>query len=288
MNSLLSSFQCFIGIDQTGAISKNGINAKPLPVSLLFVNKNQKWEIIVSNELFLDYFSPECIKKLFQKYCNHIHLNKTFIAIDSVFGVPHRKDLKNTKSIRSYYKQAINHSHNNLFSINFGRNVAEDFFKLSKWYENSNLPKRLVESIAKANSLFSARPYQKNVQTGSYRTWVELGQYWKDDDYFLWPFDIITDVDKAIIAEIYPSYFWKNYFDSSTRGKLNLSKIIDIMDENIIYSSQIDQLNEDHQDAVIASLGAYKSIDNNSYCYPYEYVEDSIRNREGWILGVKM
>lgn len=249
----------FIGIDQTGAVDSKGRPKKLSAAVLSF--QNQFWQI---DTLSLDGISADEFKGF---------KNLRIIAVDSVFGLPHKVFPKN-KTLKDLFKQALQ------FELNdkaFGLETAYQFFQTFLNVDaQTKFPVRECERLAQANSVFQKHPFQKNIGCGTFRIWKELG---RDLDWFhLFPQDghFPELKGKPVIMEGYPSLIWKNLIQSKTR---KIDTLLNYLEENNIKISN-PVISPDTADAIVLSLAAMEFFKDP--------IPRSTKNfkTEGWILGL--
>lgn len=198
----------------------------------------------------------QSVQHLLQKNIPAVKNEKVLICVDTVFGLP--KPLKVLPV--NLFKFAKNYT---FLGKPFGAITAYEFF--SHFLKSSKIQHRKVELLVKANSVLNLQPYQKNIGCGSFRIIKNLatGTKW----FSLWPFD---KLDKQfIIAEGYPSYFWRTQIKSSHRN-------LDVLKKKF---TKLKFKNMDQADSFVLAFGASRSTRN---------LLDSkiICKYEGWILGV--
>lgn len=236
----------FLGIDQTGAVDRLG-KPKPLPACLI---KNNS-----VNLFYLDHFS-EHIQKL----------KPDLVCIDCVLGLPVTTQVSLREAIaqtKAYEK--------------FGRAAAQDFFaKLGGGTKHT----RSVEVKLKANSVFTVHPFQKNIQTGTYRFWKEMAD--SPDWFYLpaLPHEKKSKSNKIPVVEGYPSYYWKTLLKKNHRSPKELLEILKSTYPKLVFlKADIKLLEKDENlaDALLLALAAREfKNDLNRKSHP-----------EGWILGFK-
>jgi hypothetical protein len=236
----------FVGIDQTGAVDRLG-QPKPLPTCLLEENK--------LSVFYTQQFSSELLK-----------LNPKLICVDCVIGLP--------KSINTPLRHAMK-----LASLQegYGRAAAQLFFDLLASGKKHN---RQVEFDIGANSVFTVHPFQKNIQTGTFRLWKEMALF---SGWFYFPAipgEKKMREKKIPVVEGYPSYYWKTFFKQPHRKP---ELIIDLLKAHKpklkITSHDQKWLLKDPNlaDAAVLALAAQNH-------------QDEINRKshaEGWIIGVK-
>ena len=243
----------YIGIDQTGAVNRLG-KPKPLPVCTILNNQ--------VNFLYLETFSKKCLIETLGIKSKQ----KMAICLDCVLGLPQELNLPWQKALELIRT-----------SEGFGRKSASQFFKK---LGGGQIFARQVEIKSQANSVFKEFPFQKNIQTGTYRFWKEIAESQND---FAVPFlrDSIT-ADKISLYEGYPSLSWKLLFHLKYRNPKKLPALIkDFFPELVISPPALKMLKKDENlaDAFVLAL-SLKNFKRTSFLKPgYE--------NEGWILGQK-
>ncbi|NBW99478.1 hypothetical protein EBR03_07895 [bacterium] len=282
-----------IGIDQTGAASQKGKNAKPLPVCVLGLNHDCRWQVVTEfkrKKLQLKTLSPSELEELLTRLEIEVPLKKVGLAVDCVLGLP-RKFVKKPPKGRPYLWEVFREAAEfNKGGKEFGRDVAEAFF--SKWVatHSKSYPRRTCEKISGSNSLFQSRPYQKNIQTGTFRIWKELGRT-PTDWIRIWPFEKMKNpqLQGPWIFEGYPSLLWKEVLKSPNRKPSALKSLVSARFPKL----QIDtwkhvQTDPDHADAFVLALGAAALLTQNQLWEPFShFYNDSDAQSEGWLLGLK-
>jgi hypothetical protein len=260
----------FIGIDQTGAVDSKG-NPKPLPTSLIIKTKNNYQ---INTNLYIKSLDKESILQLVKSEEN---LSKTFILVDSVLGLPLEDTIND--QIKKIFKTASDFSFNNK---RFGAEVAYQFFNsllINK--KSKNYPQRKIEIITKANSIFKLKPFQRNIGCGTFRVWKDLAK--NTNWYNIWPVNKL-DKNKCIIAEGYPSYYWKNLVLAKRGDSKALLKFIETnLKVKVNFGDNKDFKTIDHMDSCILSLKAALASEKDFYLDESQ----KILKKEGWIFGVK-
>jgi hypothetical protein len=234
----------FLGIDQTGAVNARG-SPHPLPACLLNGDKFDFFE--------LKSFSPE-VQNL---------INKKFsIVLDCVLGLP--------KGLSLSWRQAL---HLLEHELKYGREAAEFFFDR---IGGGKVHYREVEILAKSNSLFRSRPYQKNIQTGTYRFWVEMA---KSQNWFRAPW-LTGEAERPGVPlyEGYPTLLWRRLFGAPSRDRFQLKEWTEKRYRLKWKPGQRQWIEKDPNfaDALVLALAGRELLDRTV----------PIANSEGWILGV--
>lgn len=249
----------YLGIDQTGAVSTSG-GPKPLPVCALH-----------RNELHFLYL-PSLQRSELEAILGPLIPSKTKIILDCVLGLPSTVPLS--------LRQAIVASQN---TEGYGRKVAAEFFQSIRNTPLEELPRRRVEVLAKANSVFQERPFQKNIQTGTFRLWKEMGM---DSTWYRFPHLCEEALSKKIpIFEGYPSYSWKYLFQTKHRTPESFPSLLkkyfpklqlDKSSQKLIYKDP------NLIDAAVLAIHA-SILPKRSFSPPKKLC--AIAPQEGWILG---
>lgn len=181
--------QVFLGIDQTGAIDKMG-RPRPLPACLI---ENEK--ITFS---YIKVFSIDEILNTFPQ----VSTSNLVVCIDCVLGLP--------RQINIPLRQAMLMT--NQFE-GYGRKPAREYFL---YLGKGEIHRRHIEIISKSNSVFAEKPFQKNIQTGTFRLWKELSLSGQN---FYFPFlEQIQNKRLVPVIEGYPSLSWKILFNTKNRN----------------------------------------------------------------------
>lgn len=265
----MAGFRCFIGIDQTGAQKGSGVKA--LPCAVLTQTSGQ-WRILSTA---LEKLDQNSLEKLWKDHCEN---SKVWIALDSVLGLPTSSWPERTR-LWDLFSSAAQ-------TKGYGQRVAEAFF--SQFAGSADIPKRVVEIKAGANSVFRSRPFQKNIQTGTFRSWKELGfdQKWLN----LWPHDFLqVNPKQPSLAEVYPTHSWRKLFGFKSRSPEQIPSLLKSLEIHCDTASQNHFTKDaDAADACIAALTAYTICKKEN---PFSRLSKTLYQRyqldkEGWILGV--
>ncbi len=242
------------GIDQTGA-SVGSARAKPLKACELILNLDGN---IHDLRFFAIPHLGEWVKTLKQNEKNHIF-------IDCVFGLPIRlHQINPSKSIRDWIYSSKDYT---FLDKHFGSAVSQSFFAQIKYFykiHETSTPRREQEIQLNSNSVFTIHPFQKNIQTGTFRIWKELSQVL--DEILIWPIDYYLQEElNVIFYEVYPSYFYKKLFNVSSRSAGPVIKYLNDypLKLNSQNSSHIN--NSDFCDALVAALGGYNCLKTNNF-----------------------
>lgn len=183
----------FVGVDQTGRATAGGREAASLPaVSLV-----PEGDAYVLHEHALSGLTPRALEGL------SLPPGDWHLVVDSVFWP---LGGRGAGRLWELFAAAARFEHQ---GRRFGRDVAEAFF--AQLQPPGPLPRRACEVAAGANSVFASRPYQRNIQTGTFRVWKDLGTHaepWLN----LWPFAEAAAPGLPWLYEGYPSLAWKRLF----------------------------------------------------------------------------
>lgn len=236
----------FVGIDQTGAVDRRG-QPKPLPTCLLEENR--------LSVFYAQKFSSDLLK-----------LKPTLICIDCVIGLP--------KSIKTPLREAMKMAS---LQEGYGRTAAQQFFELLSSGQKHN---RQVEFDIGANSVFTIHPFQKNIQTGTFRFWKEMGLFGGWFYFPALPREKRLQKNKIPLVEGYPSYYWKTLFNQPNRKPELIIDLLKTYKPRLKITTQEQKwLIKDPNlaDAVVLALAAQK----------HQNEINRASHAEGWILGVR-
>ncbi len=124
--------------------------------------------------------------------------------------------------------------------------IAEEFFNS---FKQEKFLSREIEKQLSANSVFTSRPFQKNIQTGTYRTWKDLSL--DIDKINIWP-HLNYNSEYFTLIEGYPTEAWKRLNNTN-----RFSKDLSILKKNCPEVEKIDIIktfSKDHQDASLLAL----------------------------------
>lgn len=289
----MKKFRVILGVDQTGAAISKGQKAKPLPLTVAVSEAHNHWYFrtcLKQKPLFLSEFKPQAVAEILDALEIRIDLADLAIVADCVLGLPQSvwgTRRGGSSSLWNLFSEAASFQRS---GKEFGREVAEAFFQQLLKPRNRNVPKRKCEMLSGSNSLFQIRPYQKNIQTGTFRFWKELGQA-SEQWVHIWPFDGAPRGDqlKPWLFEGYPSLFWREELNLTHRNPELLRRAVKSkewkfkMDTwNIVESSP------DHADAFVLTYGAVSLQHRVRLCPSLNsWIPRTALQREGWILGLK-
>ncbi len=263
------SSMLFLGVDQTGAIRPKSRKSQRGPRKSVAADQAQPlpccWLIGCDIEFGeLEDFNSSSIQSVLGSR------NNLSIAVDVVLGLPQ----SHPQSWRSAMAKAARQDR-------LGRDAAEKFFEeLAKDLPPGDSGHRRVDRKVGAMSVFQAKPYQRNVQTGTYRIWRDLG---RDPDWFTAP-EIEKRATGVPLYEAYPSFIWQTLLGFRRRSPEFLSSWLRSQRSlKLKWSASHQRLVEkstDHADAFVVALALREAYANGNLpdsceCHP-----------EGWILGV--
>jgi len=185
-----------LGIDQTGAVNPKGV-PKPLPACWIQGRQVRFF--------YLASFKKSEIEKHLPKKGSLVG-----IGLDCVLGLPQelgidwRRALQWTSRFPGY-----------------GRAPAQKFFRS---IGRGKIWRRKVEVLAQANSIFQEKPFQRNIQTGTFRLWKDMAQ---DPDFFYVPaLEKKKDRKQLPVFEGYPSFSWKRILKTPSRRPSELTRLL--------------------------------------------------------------
>ena len=291
-------FNCFLGVDQTGAVLSQGRRARPLQAALL-TQSPRGWQLKYVSLSSLNQSEAAAALHL---HAGHLARPKLALAVDCVYGF--------AKGITAQPMwQGLCEASTHGKGL-FGRGAAEEFFA-KIWSlgshsssEEIELPRRTCEVLSRANSVFLTRPFQKNIQTGTYRIWKDLAQDKVDGKSWLnfWPMDAIRlregnlsikEIDRPFFFEAYPSLVWREILGSRTRQpeRLKVLSTRALAQIGLEVNSRdwaIFHRNPDAADAATIALGALYLQEMNELFEPFEnFFDEPNLSEEGWIMGLK-
>jgi hypothetical protein len=234
--------------------------------------------------------------------------------VDCVLGLPSPMR-RGHESIRDLLTLAK--SFNDQITIPMGRKRAAAFFH--QLLRESNFqgapgerwPLRHCERLTASNSVFQEHPFQKNVQSGTYRIWCELG-YSLDSGPAcqprLWPHDYQDSAGgkihgigfpEMVIAEGYPSLYWRKLFELRSRQPASLRPAVEKTMKRLKFSVEsadweLIESNPDLADAVVLALAALVLDSRDLFSKPLTPTDVKTANEapdpfeagfEGWIAG---
>jgi len=293
-----------LGVDQTGAVARGGLTWKKLPAARAYLDQ-RGIQVQVLNPhsgapFELDSFSTAGLMKVIQTE-GPSRIEQTRVLVDCVLGLPASITTQiplppplspTAEPLRWALKAAAQH-HRDCLRKGVparGRPAAEAFFlELFRQSGLEEIPERACEKKAGANSVFRARPYQKNVQTGTYRIWVELGlellsEQGALDLQFPHHEDSVGISRKISVEESWPSLLWREFLGFPSRQPKALSGALQKVAKNtgvFIHCAEADLQwcaeHPDHADALVLALAGF---------FLPSATPDLIPSGEGWITGL--
>ncbi len=285
-----SSFEGFIGVDQTGAVRADG-TPRPLRAAMLVRAKGAgsapRARLVLAD-------LPSASRGVFATWAavEGVRFSRLAIVLDAVIGVPAACWPREAAGLTSGDRPWA------LFARaaaqpGWGRAVGEAFFaELLPKGTTLELPRRACEALAGANSVFVTRPFQKNVQTGTFRIWKDLaadgGPRWAN----FGAFDARAAVRGAPwIYEGYPSLVWARVFGQRTRAPARFPEVLAraaamsvVVDASAAVVRQV-TASPDVADAAVLALGAacLDATRRGRLAAPASAMDAG----EGWILGLE-
>lgn len=275
-------FQIFLGVDQTGAARAGGKRAAPLKAFVIRRSPHSRaWE---GEPLLLESLSKKVIDQKFRAS------SELAMIVDSVLGLPQacwpREKKVTSQKLWELFRETQ-------APAGFGRSYSETHFTgILKRHNLLSIPSRLCEEIVQANSLFRTRPFQRNIQTGTFRIWRDLTSHEPQPWCYFWPFDLERSPwqDLPWIFEGYPSWLWKTLFFCKVRSPSKLNEIFDR--RLILKQSDLSRIQSD-PDFADAAILAYSGLllQESNRLFSKLTVEPKVKSRmicEGWLLGLEM
>jgi hypothetical protein len=279
-----ADFQVFLGIDQTGAVipGSGGLRARPLPWAALLIGNDAPRLLLPSSRL--KRFHLEEIES--GLHSMEIRLNRAedavAVLLDCVLGLP-------GESVR--WDDAL--AELQRLPEKFGRAPAGQFFS-SLLGKQRSIPTRLCEEWAGANSVFRDKPYQKNIQTGTFRLWRDLVTDPRRGEWSIWPHSSPRSPEpgRFTLFEGYPSLMWRHVARRSSRDPKFLSSWLKSQG---IRFSRADSLrfstDADVADSVMLAASGWVLHRSRKLLEPYPgfFESEAFRlrgKREGWIAGL--
>jgi hypothetical protein len=244
-----------LGIDQTGAIDARG-RPRPLPACLL---EKRRFRFFA-----LPAFQRSVLASSVAASAATLEKSQLTIGLDCVLGLPESVGVRWREALRGTLKHE-----------GYGRKPARAYFKALGQGEQ---PRRKVELLCRANSVFAEHPFQKNIQTGTFRFWKEMAQ---DADWFFAPLlEGEKDQGRIPIFEGYPSLGWKLLLGANTRQPQALGELLRAFDRKLHWSAAEQALVEkdpNFADALVLALMVRE--------FAARERRAQIPSPEGWILG---
>lgn len=281
------------GIDQTGATDKKG-NPRPLPAC--WIRKNEITFLYLpslAKKTILDAINANTGRESGEKGAlnnGSDEAQKTFelskrkvpilVCLDCVIGLPASLGIEWRTAVEMTASQ-----------IGFGRRPAQEFFSGLSSHQGQ-FPRRSCELRLKANSVFQIYPFQKNIQTGTYRIWKDIAQNSRD---FYAPVVESSPSSSIPIFEGYPSHSWKKIFGKNIRDPKSLTELMRVrfpaLDWDESHQIKVDK-DPNLADALVLALTLFELVNDPWF---FESVEDCFQElaqsegptfkQEGFILS---
>lgn len=297
----MSQINLVVGVDQTGAAQLGGLKAKPLPCALARRTRNGEWTVralaFSGRKLSLASFDGASIERA----CEDAGWPGAFgtdsmIVVDCVLGLPYSSGA--SEGVDALWALFAEAARDVDARSGFGRVQAETFFSelahRRGFGSGPPFPARACEARARANSVFQARPYQKNVQCGTYRIWRDLGRSLAIDGARWTRFGWFEDFETGTgpwTFEAFPSLLWRSRLGLATRDRARLKSALvkSKMFNEPVHVSKEDWLalekSSDWADAAVLALTGASLAQNGQWNRMPE-LEVSRLRQEGWILGL--
>lgn len=294
-------FDSFLGLDQTGACLPGGQKAKPLKVCLM-KREGSQWKAYTQNSqgkpLTLASLCESAVAKFLEPFAMNWPNPKLAIHVDCVLGLPHSAWPKDSNALvpRDALWGLFHLVKQHRFQgMSYGRFASQNFFEiLLKLSSQNGIPLRECEKYSGSNSVFTTRPFQKNIQTGTYRLWRDLAQDGNSPWLHLWPFDWseTPPQDNAWLFEGYPSLLWKKYLNLSSRDPKALGSWVRRFSKSFKLECDTLELitNDcDHADSfVLALCGLLLQREQRLFTPFPNFSQLPQLRREGWITGLQI
>lgn len=325
MKSQEQSNKAYLGVDQTGAVIKRagGQVYRPLPAVIALPGRNRTIQILAASghqkKIGLASFDPGEIVALVEPY---VDVPRDIVVLaDCVFGLP--SDMRRgNASLRQLLDRAA--KHDSAASEPLGRQRSAAFFRniLNEFtpdrHDDKKWPLRRCEQLASSNSVFQEHPFQKNIQSGTYRIWCDLGRSLRKQNGHavrFWPHDFTTERhtnnannaqdahatgagQMMTIAEGYPSLYWKTFFGTKTRRPEDLQTLSTAALKDLGWSLtcphwEVITNDPDTADAAVLALAAFimqsssELFQRSLSCAPDPSATVFHAEFEGWIAGVQ-
>lgn len=241
----------YVGVDQTGAVNRKG---QPFPLPACSIDNN------TVTFFYLNDFSK---KSLAEKVPIRSE-SEVVVCVDCVLGLP--------QGLNITWREALEKIQ---LSQGYGRPVAQSFFhSLGK----GRVLQRQVEIECGANSVFKEKPFQKNIQTGTYRIWKDISL--SQGDFYVPHLGESEKNGKICIFEGYPSLSWRLLFGTKSRVPDQLSELVEKHFPKLnVSSSSLAMVKKD------PNLGDAFVLAMTLKTQPWSFRGKYDFGNEGWILG---
>jgi hypothetical protein len=279
-------FQVFIGVDQTGAQTHGGLRARPLPCAVVAGDRLVVTALGSGARLMLSSFTPDEVSRvLVSAGFDGAFSGRTALVVDSVFGLAPEVFVGGRRELWNLFRLAASDTRSRK---GFGLKAAARFYSglLKQSSSRRKIPIRRCEVLSGANSIFNTRPYQKNIQCGTYRVWRDLGSH-GDEWVKIWNFARVHDYGRGSrpwMFEGYPSLFWREVFGFRTRKPRELVRVLSR--DFVVSSKDALVIAEfpDWADAAVLAAGS-SLLQKRGYFKREKFAK--WRRIEGWILGLR-
>lgn len=315
-------FDFYVGVDQTGAVqrTRQGHRYKPLQAAVVYRHDRNCVYLRAADRrdkaLTLPAFTPIAIRNVLAENMSlgAAALPSIAVLVDCVLGLPRAEKLTPLR-LRDFFQKAAMHEKNSreqtgrAKAAQFFDGLLMDFYDPTKFPAAHRFPRRLCEELTGSNSVFQKHPFQKNIQSGTFRIWSDLGAALPDkerheQDLAIWPHDpsppVPAKAGSLVIAEGYPSFYWRKIFAAPSRQP---AKIRDLATR--VFAERNFKITCDGWDiiandpdaadaAVLAMSGFLMDLDGRLFP-PASVLADRCGNNqqeqifmEGWIAGVPL
>ncbi|MEN9722465.1 MAG: hypothetical protein RJB38_451 [Pseudomonadota bacterium] len=275
-------FHVFVGIDQTGAVlpGSNGLRARPLPWAAVIVDR-QSARLSTSSQglerLHLDVIDT-ALRSQSRVEADEANIGIA-VLVDAVLGLPRMSVLWSEALARLAP-----------LPRRFGRQPAAAFFS-SLLGGKELIPTRLCEQWARANSVFRELPYQKNIQTGTFRVWQDLISDPRREEWAIWPYS--RQSQRYTLFEGYPSLMWRQLARQWVRDRSRLAGWL--FEQKIEFTSEDESrfsASADLADAVMLAVSGWILHRRGILIEPFPGFFESATfsdraSVEGWIAGLQ-
>lgn len=286
------SIDLILGVDQTGAVRGRLREPAPLHACVLTREGPRSWRLETCE---IPRLSPSEMRARLggDSYARSVWV------LDCVLGLPAGTRWRGnvtagaSRSDRLWALLSLTRR-----EPDWGRAAAERFFagflpkEVSARREAARLPQRRCEILAGANSVFLTRPYQRNIQTGTFRLWKELSSEGLERCLNFGAFETARSAIECApwVFEGYPSFFWRSRFGFARRESSSIRSVFEQLKRHSSQDVRVSRRelarlckSPDLADAAILSLGAL-SLQASA---PRRWARaPRFRALEGWILGL--
>jgi len=283
-------FTHIFGIDQTGAKGSRPNSARPLPTCVVFQTGPTTWTARSG-------YLPALTRDQIQSWLAEVdprydlrHPPALALVVDCVLGLPvsHWPRSPNADTLWRIMRQTHSFS-------GFGREPAAAFFRTIDRLEAPGGLRR-CEELTGAQSVFLEQPYQRNVQTGTFRIWKDLTAGGHRRWCHIWPFDEPATAENRTswLFETYPRLLWQELFGLAKRDSAAIDHILKTLNSTgltvILGSVDRQHIAADSNlaDATVAAVGALLLQEQHRLFEPDPGFKVNRRARsEGWLIGLR-